>query len=321
MRFRCLVASLILGLIPWSSSFADASYPDRPIRLVIPFSTGGSTDTFGRIIAEGMQADLGQPVVVENRPGAGGNIGAEVVARAKPDGYTLLLAQDSLTTVSWLYKKLSFDPFKDFSPIGIGVFMPMVLVASNTLPVSTVPELIEYAKQRPGKLTYGSPGIATAHHLNFEALLDRIGTKMVHVPYKGASGMNADLAAGNVDVAFTALSSALPLLATGRVKALAVAQEKPSPLLPGVPTIAQTLPGYEAQVWFGLSAPVGTPTAIIERLSASLRKVVSSEATLKRLLDNGYTVTPTTPAGMTEIMDRESRKWKDLISRLGVTLD
>ncbi|MPS26046.1 tripartite tricarboxylate transporter substrate binding protein [Pigmentiphaga sp.] len=309
----------VLGCV--SSVAAAAAYPERPIRLIIPFSPGGGTDTFGRILAEGMQAELGQPVVAENKPGAGGNIGADLVAKSRPDGYTLLLAQDSLTTVPWLYRALSFDPMKDFEPIGIGVFMPMVLVSTNSLQAGTVKELVAYARSHPNGLSYGSPGVGTAHHLNFEALLDKTGTRMVHVPYKGAAGMNTDLASGNVQVAFTALSTALPMIKGQRIRAIAVAQKERADLLPDVPTMDADVPGYTARVWFGLSAPAGTPVAVLDRLSESLRKVMAREETKKRLVDIGYVVTPTTRDGMRRIMQDEYEKWGRLIKDLGITLE
>jgi tripartite-type tricarboxylate transporter receptor subunit TctC len=319
---RLIRASLIgATLLATSLMSAAAAYPESPIRLVIPFSPGGSTDTFGRILAGALQTEVGQSVIVENKPGAGGNIGADMVAKSAPNGYTLLLAQDSLTIVPWLYKSLSFDVMRDFKPIGIGVYMPMVLVVSNELPVKNLTELIAYVKANPNKLSYGTPGVGTAHHLNFESFLAKSDMKMTPIPYKGASGMNTDLASGNVHAAFTALSSALPLLDGGKIRAIAVAQLERSPLLPNVPTVAETIPGFQANVWFGLMAPAGTPDAITNALSEDMKKAVLSPTLNKRLTDLGYRTQPSTPSQMLEIMKREYDQWGKLISTVGISAE
>ena len=294
------------------------TYPDKSIRIIVPFSPGGGTDTFGRIVAQKLQERLGQSVVVENRPGAGGNIGADAVAKASPDGYTLLLAQDSLAIVPWLSKALPFDPIKDFAPIGVGVFMPMMLVSANNLPVTTLSELITYAKANPGKLAYGTPGAGTAHHLNFELFLSRIGATMVHVPYKGAAPMTADLVSGNLQVAFSALSSAMPLVAGGKMRVLAVADQERVPQLRDVPAINETLPGYTAHVWFGLMAPARTPATITNKLSEELRTIMNLPDVRERLGSLGYQVKPTTPAQMTRLMADEYEKWGQVIKAAGI---
>ena len=293
-------------------------YPNQPIKLIVPFSPGGGTDTFARVVSGAMQPSLGQTIVVENKSGAGGNLGADLVAKSKPDGYTLLLAQDSLAIVPWMYKGLTFDPIKDFEPIGVGVFMPMALVAKTNLPVNSVKDLVDYAKANPNKLSYGSPGIGTAHHLNFEAFLQTTGTQMLHVPYKGASNMLADLASGSVDVAFSALSSVKTLVDGGKIKILAVADTQRSPQFSNVPTIAETIPNYMANVWFGLMAPKDTPVAVTLRLSQEMSRALSMPEINKRLADLGYRVQPTDPAGMKRIMDDEYRKWGALIQLVGI---
>jgi tripartite-type tricarboxylate transporter receptor subunit TctC len=316
---KAIVAgTLLMGL----STLANAqTYPDKPIRLVIPFSAGGGTDTFGRILAGKLQERLGQSVVAENKPGAGGNIGADMVAKSTADGYTLLLAQDSLTIAPWLYQSLNFDVMKDFAPIGVGVFMPMVLIVANDLPVNTVGDLIAYAKKHPDRLSYGSPGVGTAHHLNFESFLNQTDSKMIHVPYKGASGMVADLASGNVHVAFSALSSVLSLIESGRVRAIAVADDKRAPQLKDVPTITETIPGYTANVWFGLMAPAKTPREITEKLSEEMRAIVNTADVRERLTEMGYRVQPTTPDEMTQILNSEYEKWGALIKAVNIKPD
>jgi tripartite-type tricarboxylate transporter receptor subunit TctC len=297
---------------------AQATYPTKSIRLIIPFSPGGGTDTFGRIVGQKLQERLGQAVVVENKPGAGGNIGADMVAKSSPDGYTLLLAQDSLAVVPWLFKSLPFDVTKDFAPIGIGVFMPMVLVTSNKLPATSLSELVAYAKANPGKLSYGSPGTGTAHHLNFETFLTLTGTQMVHVPYKGATPMMADLTSGNVDVAFSAVSSAQPMLQANRIRILAVADRARLPQMKEVPAIAETYPGYMANVWFGLMAPAGTPQDITNKLSAEMREVLNLPDVRERLTGLGYQIKPTTPDEMRHIMNAEYEKWGKVVKAVGI---
>ena len=309
---------LATSLAFFAGSALSQTYPSQPIRLIVPFSPGGGTDTFARVVSAGMQPSLGQNIIVENKPGAGGNIGADLVAKSKADGYTLLLAQDSLAIVPWLYKDLTFDPIKDFAPIGVGVFMPMALVVKSQLPVDSVQQLIDYSKANPNKLSYGTPGVGTAHHLNFESLLQTTGTKMVHVPYKGASNMLSDLASGSVDVAFSALSSVKTLVDSGKLKIIGVADTKRSPQFTNVPTIAETVPNYTASVWFGLMAPKGTPVDVTQKLSQEMSKALSSPEINKRLSDLGYRVQPTDSEGMKKIMDDEYSKWGALINAVGI---
>ncbi|MFM7569596.1 MAG: Bug family tripartite tricarboxylate transporter substrate binding protein [Betaproteobacteria bacterium] len=310
-----VLALAFAGLVPVVQA---QSYPARPVRVIVPFSPGGGTDTFARVVAQKLQERLGQPFVVENRPGAAGNIGADLVAKAPADGYTLLLAQDSLAIVPYLSKSLPFDVNKDFSPIGIGVFMPMTLVAANGVPATTLAELIAHAKANPGKLAYGTPGSGTAHHLNFEALLSRTGLQMVHVPYKGAAPMMADLVSGAVQVGFSALSSTLPFATGGKIRILAIADLERAPQFRDVPAIAESLPGYTAHVWFGLMAPAGTPASITQRLSDEQRAIVNLPDVRERLEGMGYKVRPTSPAEMQTIMRSEYEKWGEVIRTVGI---
>ncbi|MCC6531818.1 MAG: tripartite tricarboxylate transporter substrate binding protein [Burkholderiales bacterium] len=307
------VGAVLLGFALVAPVAVGQTYPSRSVRIIVPFSPGGGTDTFARVVAQKLQERLGQSFVVENKPGAAGNIGADLVAKAPADGYTLLLAQDSLTIVPYLSKSLPFDVNKDFAPIGIGVFMPMMLVASNNTPASTLAELVTYAKAHPGKLSYGTPGMGTAHHLNFETLLSRTGMRMVHIPYKGASPMMADIVSGNVQVAFSALSSTLPYSSSGKIKVLAVADRERVPQFKDVPSIAESLPEYTAHAWFGLMAPAGTAQTITRRLSDELRLIVSLPDVRERLEAMGYQVKPTTPAEMHRLMQNEYEKWGQVI--------
>lgn len=312
------IMALVLALTVGHAASAQDAFPTKPIRLIVPFSAGGGTDTFARTVAPGMGTQLGQTVVVDNRPGAGGNIGAEAVARSPADGYTWLLAQDSLAVVPWLSKSLPFDVNKDFAPVGIGVFMPMILVVSNDMPAKNLAELIGYAKANPGKLSYGTPGTGTAHHFNFEAFLARTGTRMVHVPYKGAAPMMGDLAGGNIQVAFAALSSAAPLIQSGKIRAIAVANRERVPQFPDLPTIAESFPGYTANVWFGLAVPSATPPEVVRKITQAFRATMASAEVRERLTGLGYQVNTTTPEEMSRILAGEYRKWGEVAKQAGI---
>lgn len=318
MKIRHLLCTAVLASYALAPSVQASNYPDHPIKLVIPFSPGGGTDIFGRFLANGLSSSLKQPVVAENKPGAGGNIGADLVAKAKSDGYTLLLAQDSLAIVPYLYKDLSFDVFNDFKSVGIGVYMPMVLIASTQVPANTTEELLAYAKANPDKLSYGTPGMGTAHHLNFESLLQQTGTQMMHIPYKGSSGMMTDIAAGNVDIAFAAISSAMSLIEAGKVKPLAVAAKTRTPLLANVPALGETVDGYTANVWFGLSAPKDTPDATINTLSQAMQQYINKPESRAHLEQLGYEVNVSSPSEMDAILRSESQKWEALLKTINL---
>lgn len=310
--------ALVVGAMVAQTVIAQESFPSRPLRLIVPFSPGGGTDTFARIVAPKLADRLGQPMVVDNRPGAGGNIGAELVAKSPADGYTLLLAQDSLAVVPWLSRSLPFDVNKDFAPIGIGVSMPMILVVSNDTPARNLADLVAYAKANPGKLSYGTPGTGTAHHFNFEAFLALTGTSMVHVPYKGATPMMADLAGGNVQIGFAALSSAAPLLQSGKIRAIAVADRDRVAQFPDLPTIAESYPGYLANVWFGLAVPAATPPDVVRKITQAFQAVMASPDVRDRLAGLGYQVKPTTPEEMSRILASEYRKWGEVAKQSGI---
>lgn len=312
------LAVMVAGLAIWHAAPAQDAFPTKPLRLIVPFSAGGGTDTFARTVAPGIGERLGQSVVVDNRPGAGGNIGAEVVAKSPPDGYTLLLAQDSLAVVPWLSKSLPFDVNKDFAPIGIGVFMPMILVVSSDMPAKNLAELVAYAKANPGKLSYGTPGTGTAHHFNFEAFLARTGTHMVHVPYKGATPMMGDLAGGSIQVAFAALSSAAPLIQSGKIRAIAVADRDRVPQFAELPAIAETYPGYTANVWFGLAVPAATPPDVVRKITQAFQGTMASGDVRDRLTGLGYQVKATTPEEMSRILASEYRKWGEVAKQAGI---
>ena len=314
------LAGLSAGLVHAQSqpaSPAGGAFPNRPMRIIVPFTPGGGNDVFGRAVAQKMQERLGQPVVVENKPGAGGNIGAEFVAKSPGDGYTMLVAQNGLTMVPWLSKSLPFDVNKDLAPIGIGVSLPMVAVVTNNLPINSIQDLVAYAKANPGKLSYATPGVGTPHHLSMEWFMDLTGTKMVQVPYKGAAGMLTDLIAGQVHVMFGALNSAMSHIQAGKIRALALAEARRNPIL-NVPTVNETIPGYEVTFWFGLSAPGTTPEALLNRLSDEQRAIVNSPDVRERLAGVGFVPTPTTSAEMRKLMQVEYERWGKVVKSVGI---
>ncbi len=284
-------------------------YPNRPIKIVVPFTPGGGNDVYAREIAQKLTERLGQPVIVDNRPGAGGNIGADFVAKAAPDGYTLLLAQNGLTMAPLVSKNITYDFNKDLAPIGIGATLPLGIAVATSLPIKNVADLIAYAKKNAGKLSYGTPGIGTPHHLFTEFFLYSTGTQMVHIPYKGAAGMLTDLISNQVQVVFGALNSMLPHNASGKIRIIALGEHQRNPILKDMPTVNETVPGYEAVYWFGLMATGGTPEAILNKLSEEQRLIVNTPEVRERLAVAGFDINTTNPKEMRKLMSAEYEKW------------
>ena len=312
-KWLLLFLSLI-GSNAWAQSF-----PSKPIHIIVPFTPGGGNDRVARAYGQKLQERHGQPVVVDNKPGASGNIGAEYVAKSAPDGYTLLLAYPALTILPWLSKSMPFDVMKDFGPIGIGATMPMVVVVATKLPIKSIQDLIDYAKANPGKLSYATPGIGTSHHVATELFMQMTGTKMVMVPYKGAAGMLADLTRGEVHVMFGALNSTVPLIRAGKIRAIALAERQRVPMFKDLPTVSETLPGYAVNFWFGLMAPAGTPEAITTMLSDEMRLIVGMPDVRERLAGVGFdSSNPTSPAEMHRIMAADLEKWGKVIKAAGI---
>lgn len=314
--FAALLAGAMLAAT--AAAVMAQPYPSKPLRIVVPFTPGGGNDVYGRSIAQKLQERLGQPVVVENKPGAGGNIGAEFVAKSAADGYTLLVAQSGLTMVPWVSKSVPFDVLKDFAPLGIGATQPMVMVVANNVPANSINELVAYAKANPGKLSYATPGVGTPHHLTTEMFMGMTGTKMVHVPYKGAAGMLADLMSGEVHVMIGALNSAIPLFQAGKIRALGVAERKRLPQFENLPTLNESLPGYEANIWYGLMAPAGTPDAVTNKLSEEQRSIVNLPAVREQLARVGMDSNPTSATEMRQIMTTELDKWGKVVKAAGI---
>jgi tripartite-type tricarboxylate transporter receptor subunit TctC len=299
------------------------AYPSRPVRLVVPYAAGGGTDFFARLVASEMSERLGQQIVVENRPGAGTNLGAESVAKAEPDGYTLLLGDTAtFATNRTLYQKLTFDPYKDFSPISLtGRFALVLLVNTNRLKVGSVQELIAEAKKAPGKLNYATPGLGSPFHLATELLAQQAGAKFTHVPYRGAAPAVQDLVAGQVDMMFIDFATARSQLSGGPIKAIAVASPGAFSGLPGVPAVAADFAGFEAWAWQGLVAPANTPAEIITKLNQTYRAVVAKPEVREKLTGAGIDVLQSSPAEMAAYIRDEGAKWEKVITTAGIKLE
>lgn len=295
-------------------------YPDKPIRLVVPFSAGGATDVVARAVGEKLGARLGQSIVVENRVGAGGNIAYEHVAKSAADGYTLLFASTGLATNATLYKKLNYDALKDLTPIGMVARSPHVLVLHPSVPANSVQQLIELGKRQP--LTFGSSGNGTILHLAGEMMKTMTGAQLMHVPYRGGTQAMADLMAGTVQLAFLDISIATPQVNAGKLKALATTGKERTPKLPDLPTISEAgLPGYSIDVWFGLLAPVGTPQAIVDRINAELTRVLADTDLRSRMREMGQELQPSTPAEFGRFIRTEIQRMGDIVRSSNATID
>ncbi|MBI4292655.1 MAG: tripartite tricarboxylate transporter substrate binding protein [Betaproteobacteria bacterium] len=318
--FTVLLAGALLGAT--TASVLAQAYPNKPIRIIVPFSPGGGNDVLGRVIGQKLQERLGQPGLVENKVGAGGNIGTEFVARSAPDGYTLLVVTNAMAAFvpSLFSAPLPFDIMNDFAPIGFAMTGPVVVAVGNNVPVKSINELIAYAKANPGKLSYGSPGVGTMQHLVTAWFVDMTGTKMVHVPYKGSAGTVADLLSGELQVLFGALNALVPSIQGGKIRAIAVTERERLQLqsLKDVPTVRESLPGYEATMWYGLVAPAGTPAAITNKLSDEQRAIVNLPEVRERLAGIGLYSNPTSAAEMRQIMATEIGKWGKVVKAAGI---
>lgn len=299
---------------------ADEKYPEKPIKLIIPFPPGGSNDVLARVISQGLSSKWGQPVVTENKPGAAGNIGAELVARAAPDGYTLLIAANNVMSVNPAMYRLSFDPKKDFAPITLLGTVPIVLVVNPTVPARSLKELVSYAKAHPGALNYASSGTGSPQHLSAELFKNVAGVDMTHIPYKGAAPATADLLAGQVQVLFAPLNSVLPHIQAGKLRALALGGKDRSPLLPGIPTIAESgYPSYESDIWIGLVAPASTPSRVVEKINQETRTVLLTPAVQKLLSEQGIKSRPSTADEFRELVAQDLERWGKVIKSAGIS--
>jgi len=301
---RARIACLAAAVLTWAAPCALAQkFPDRPVRLVVPFAVGGGTDILARELAPRLAEALGQPVVVENRGGAGGNIGSEAVAKAAPDGYTVLFGSNTLPINAALYKKLPFDPVKSFAPIGIVATAPLVLVVHADAPYRTVPALVAESKANAGTMNWSSPGSGTPHHLAQELFNKMTGAPLMVVQYKGGGPAVNDLLARQTQASILTLSSVQSFLAAGKLRALGVAAGRRTELLPEVPTIAEAgVPGYEVNLWYGLFAPAGTPDPVVQALNTALNKVLASKPMQTTFAGQGYEGQPGTPAALASLL-------------------
>jgi len=321
VKIACLIALTALLLFAPGMSVAQESYPSRSIKLVFPYVPGSLGDVLARLIAEKLTIRFGQPVIVENRPGASGNIGAEAVARAAPDGYTLLIAPPPPLAINQsLFPKLSFDPTA-FVPVAAIATVPNVLVVNPSVTAATVQELIAFANAHPDKLSYASTGSGGTPHLTAEMLKARAGIRIVHVPYKGVPPALTDLIGGQVDMMFANLGDAFQHIKSGKLKALAAASQARFPALPNLPTVSDTLPDFVSDTWFAVVAPPETPPAIASRLSAAIAEAVKAPDVAKKLEDLLTAPVGSSPAETAAFIKRDSERWRQVIAAAGIKPD
>jgi tripartite-type tricarboxylate transporter receptor subunit TctC len=313
-----LMAAALVALA--GTATAQTAFPAKPIRLVVTFPPGGAPDILARTFSE--KAQLGQPVVVDNKPGAGGNIGAADVAKAAPDGHVLVMGTVGTHAINGaLYSKMPYDMVKDFTPVAHVASAPNLLVVTNSLPVKNVAELISYMKANPDKLSFGSPGVGTSVHVSGELFKSLTGTKMQHVPYKGRQFAIPDLVGGSIQVMFDNMPSALPMAREGKIRALAQTTATRSPAAPDVPTVAETVPGFEATTWFALFAPAGTPKEVVARLNAEVLRVFRLPDVAEKLKGLGLEPWLSTPEELAAYQAREITKWAKVVKDSGAKAD
>ena len=319
-----LICCLVIAAFAATPNASAVDYPVRPIKLVVPYAAGGPTDVLGRLVADYLGRDLKQAVIVENKPGAQGAIGAEAVARADPDGYTLFVAAGSIIVLNpMLYKKLSYDPVKDFRMLALVTDLPVVMEVHPSVPARTVAEFVAYAKQNPGKLNFGSAGTGGTIHLAGEMFKQMAGIEMTHVPYKGAGPALTDLLSGNIQVMFDSMGTALPPVKAGLLRPLGVSSTRRSPDLPDVPTIAESgYPDYAVSVWYGIVAPSKLPDEIAQKISASLDRALNDDTFRASLEKIGFPVfRPRNAAAITEFIDADRARWSAVIRAQNISLD
>lgn len=302
---------------------AQEAFPARPIKIIAPYPPGGTTDLFARSIGDYLQKSLGQPVIVENRPGNSGMIGAGMVARSPGDGYTLLIGSQALYSVNpWLYEKVPYDPVKDFTPVSLVGFLPSFFVVPAALPVNTLREFIKYVKERPGKVSYGSAGSGTAQQVFFELFKMQAGVDILHVPYKGSVPAVTDLVADRVQAMMDFGPSVLPFVRAGKLKALAVSTKERSRALPDVPTMEESgLAGFDNSTWFAIHGPAGIPAPILNKLSTEIRNAMKDPALRARFDTNGIVAVGTTPEELAARQKSDSVKYADVIKRANIKVD
>ncbi len=318
MQFRLTIA-LALFVTGIASTASAQDWPQRPVTLVVPFAAGGNTDGIARMAAQMLSDGLGKSFVVENRPGAGGAIAADAVAKAQPDGYTLLIAALPVMAVVPVINKVKFDPQKDFAPVSNIATNPFVIVVNKDIPVKTLAEFVEYVRARKGQLSYGSAGLGSLNHLSMALFLKRAGLEMTHVPYKGNAPALGDVVAGHIPAMFSNLSDALPQAAAGNVKMLAVSSDKRSPAAPDVPTVIEGgYPDFNVLTWNGLMAPANTPPAIVNKISEVIQKAVKDPKIAKQLAEYGADPLGSSPEEYSKMLARDIATWKEAVDIAGV---
>ncbi len=319
-----LTISLLFSLAASAQSKPNAStWPTQPIRIIVTFTPGGAPDVLARVLAQSWQESLGVPVLVENRPGFGGNIGADMVAKSDPDGYTLLIGTVGIHAINGaLYEKIAYDPIKDFTPISFLASTPNVLIVNKHLGVNNLHELIEMAKAKPNQLTFGSSGVGTSLHMSGELFKEMAGIEIRHIPYKGRAQSLPDLVSGRISMLFDNLSSSLPLIKAGEVRALGVTTLKRSLAAPDIPTLAeQGLHGFEAVSWFSLMAPAHLPSSVQKRLNALTYRTLSNPQVRNRLLEGGLEPAPGSPKELAKLIQSEASKWSKVVHQSGAKVE
>ena len=319
---RTLLALAAALLSAFTAAAAD-DWPSRPVKIIVPFAPGGSTDVVARILADKLQAELKQPFVVENRAGAGGNIGADVVAKSNPDGYTLLMGTTGVLAINnYLYKDMSFDPQRDFAPVSYTSLITNILVVNANVPAKTVQDLVALAKAKPGELAFASSGAGSSTHLSAELFKSMTGTNILHVPYKGSSQAITDVMAGQVTMLIDNAPSSLPFVQQGKLRALGVTSLKRMPALPDVPTIDESgVKGYESLSWSGIVAPAATPRPIIMKLNAAIEHVLAMPDVKKKFADLGVDPVGGPPENFARHIKAESEKWGRVVKAANITLN
>ena len=320
-RHALALGALCLSAVVQTQAHAQA-FPSQPVTMLIPYPPGGSADMLARPMLQVLQRELGQPVVLDYKAGAGGTIATAALAKAKPDGYTVLMVLAAHAINASLYTKLPYDSRKDFAPVSLLATLPLLLAAPHATPANTIPELISYAKANPDKLTFASAGNGNTSHLAGEMFKAATGTKMLHIPYKGSGPAVVALLGGEVSMMFDSISTSLPQVKGGKLKAIAVTGDKRSPLLPDVPTVKESgVPSFVVNGWYGILAPAGTPPEVINKLNQALNKAAKDPKVSAQLADYGYEVVGSTPEAFGSHIDAELVRWKDAVQRSGAKVE
>jgi tripartite-type tricarboxylate transporter receptor subunit TctC len=315
------LAAALAAIFPASAPASAETYPSRPVKWVVGYPPGGTTDIVARIIAQHLSGQLGQQVIVENKPGAGNNIATDLVLKSPPDGYTVLLVNPANAINATLYSKLTFDFLADWGPIASIARVPNVMEVNPNVPAKTVAEFIAYVKANPGKVNLASSGSGTSVHLSGEYFKSMAGIDMLHVPYKGSAPALTDLIAGQVHVMFDNLPASIGFIKAGQLRALAVTTAKRNAALPDVPTVAETLPGFEASAWFGMAGPKGMPAEVVEKMNKAINTAIADPAVKTRLAELGGDPLPGTPAEFAALHKMETEKWAKVVKASGATVD